>query len=152
MTRLAEPTTRGGRPRSAGPGDAVGRCVAGRPAVAATLREIAALLERVAAGGESGHIDLCRPGQDAHEQARLKETLGPGEVLIVLQADGESTIRETSVQGVWWNEHRDRNGMLVASFLEIAAVPAILMVDPEQLRRGAELLRADLQTVLKSVD
>src|SRR5271166_1116701 len=143
MTRLAEPTTRGGRSRSAGPADAVGRCAAGRPGVAAILREIAALLERVAAGGESGQIDLCRPGQDAHEQARLKEALGPGEVLITLQADGESTIRETSVQGVWWNEHRDRNGMLVASFLEVATVPAILLVDPEQLRRGAELLRAD---------
>jgi hypothetical protein len=99
----------------------------------AILAEIAALLERVAAGGEAVQIDL-------------------GEVLIRLKADGESTIRETSVQGVWWNEHTDRYGNLLAAFLEVARVPAILPVDSEQLRRGAERLRADLQTVSKTVD
>jgi hypothetical protein len=82
----------------------------------------------------------------------LLQALGPGEVLIRLKADGESTIRETSVQGVWWNEHTDRYGNLLAAFLEVARVPAILPVDSEQLRRGAERLRADLQTVSKTVD
>lgn len=119
---------------------------------AAILREIAALLERVAAGGEPGHIELCGKNCGPQERARLWQALGPGEVLIRLQAQGESTIRETAVQGVWWNEHRDRRGKLIAAFLEVACVPAILPVEAEQLRRGAEQLRSDLQAVSKTVD
>ncbi|MGA2710315.1 MAG: hydrogenase expression/formation C-terminal domain-containing protein [Steroidobacteraceae bacterium] len=118
----------------------------------AILAEIAALLERVAAGGEAVQIDLCGPTCSPQIRAKLLQALGPGEVLIRLKADGESTIRETSVQGVWWNEHTDRYGNLLAAFLEVARVPAILPVDSEQLRRGAERLRADLQTVSKTVD
>jgi hypothetical protein len=120
--------------------------------VTAMLAEIAASLERVAAGGEAGQIELCGPACSKQTRAQLLLALGPGEVLIRLKADGESTIRETSVQGVWWNEHTDRYGNLLAAFLEVARVPAILPVDSEQLRRGAERLRADLQTVSKYVD
>lgn len=127
-------------------GDAIGA------GVTAILAEIAALLERVAAGGAAGQIELCGPTCSTQTRAQLLQALGPGEVLIRLEADGESTIRETSVQGVWWNEHTDRCGNLLAAFLEVARVPAILPVDSEQLRRGAERLRADLQTVSKYVD
>ena len=119
---------------------------------AAILSEIASLLERVAAGGEPGHVELCSPRFSPQDRDRLLQALGPGDVLIRLQAQGESTIRETAVQGVWWNEHRDRRGALIAAFLEVACIPAILPVDAEQLRRGAERLRSDLQAVSKTVD
>ncbi len=137
---------RGGRPGSSGSGVVAGA------GVAVILSEIAVLLERVAAGGEAGHIELCASSLSPQDRAGLLRALGPGEVQISLQADGESTIRETGVQGVWWNEHRDRHGRLIAAFLEVACVPAILPVDTEQLRRGAERLRSDLQTVSKTVD
>lgn len=110
--------------------------------VTAILIEIATLLERLAEGGEPGAIDLRSLPISAAERTRLLEALGPGEVQITLQADGESTIHETSVQGVWCNEHRDRGGELIASFIEVARVPAILPVESDELRRGAQRLRA----------
>lgn len=110
--------------------------------VAAILTEIATLLERVAASGEVAAIDLRSLPMSAADRRRLLEALGPGEVEITLRADGDSSIRETGVQGVWWTEHRDRNGALIACYIEIARVPEILPVPEEELRRGAERLRA----------
>jgi hypothetical protein len=109
---------------------------------AAILTEIATLLERVAATGEAAAIDLRSLPMNAADRSRLLEALGPGEVEITLRADGDSSIRETGVQGVWWTEHRDRNGALIACYIEIARVPEILPVPDEELRRGAERLRA----------
>lgn len=110
--------------------------------VTAILIEIATQLEHLADGGESGAIDLRSLPMSPADHAELLKVLGPGEVTITLQADGESTIRETGVQGVWWSDYRDRNGESIAAFIEIARVPSILPVESEELRRGAELLRA----------
>lgn len=110
--------------------------------VVAILNEIAALLEQVAATGEAAAIDLRSLPMSPADRVQLLEALGPGEVEITLRADGDSSIRETGVQGVWWTEHRDRNGAVIASFIEIARVPEILLVPSEQLRGGAERLRA----------
>lgn len=111
--------------------------------VTAILIEIAAQLERLADGGEPGAIDLRSLPISPAEREQLLRALGPGEVTITLQGDGESTINETGIQGVWWNEYRDRGGEVIAGFIEIATVPTILPVEPDQLRRGAQQLRAD---------
>lgn len=110
--------------------------------VSAILVEIATLLDRLADGGEPGAIDLRSLPISPADRERLLEALGPGEVQITLQADGESTIHETGVQGVWRNEHRDRVGETIASFIEVARVPTILPVESDELRRGAQRLRA----------
>ena len=110
--------------------------------VIAILNEIATLLEQVASTGEAAAIDLRSLPMSPGDRAQLLEALGPGEVEITLRADGDSYIRETGVQGVWWIEHRDRNGAVIAGFIEIARVPEILLVPSEELRRGAERLRA----------
>jgi HupH hydrogenase expression protein, C-terminal conserved region len=148
----AEIMITGGTPGPAGAATALDAATAVPTATAAILNEIAALLEQAAAGGEPGHIELGGPRLSAMDRARLLQALGPGDVLIRLLGQGESTIRETAVQGVWWNEHRDRGGKLIAEFLEVASVPAILPVDAEQLRRGAQRLRSDLQPVSNTVD
>jgi HupH hydrogenase expression protein, C-terminal conserved region len=110
--------------------------------VIAILNEIATLLEQVASTGESAAIDLRSLPMSPGDRAQLLEALGPGEVEITLRADGDSCIRETGVQGVWWTEHRDRNGAVIAGFIEIARVPEILLVPGEELLRGAGRLRA----------
>jgi len=110
--------------------------------VAAILTEIATLLEQVAATGEAAAIDLRSLPMSPADRAQLLEALGPGEVEITLRADGDSSIRELGVQGVWWTEHRDRNGDVIACFIEIGRVPEILVVPGEELRRGAGRLRA----------
>ncbi len=109
--------------------------------IAALLSEIASHLEGLAAGGEPAAIDLRGLPMSAAERQRLREALGPGEVRIVLEAAGESSIEETAVQGVWWIEHRTPDGALIASYIEIARVPGILIVPDEELARGAAKLR-----------
>lgn len=113
--------------------------------VSAILTEIATLLERVAATGEAAAIDLRSLPMSPADRSQLLEALGPGEVEITLRADGDSSIRETGLQGVWWTEHRDRNGALVACFIEIARAPEILLVPAEELRRGAQRLRTTVR-------
>jgi hydrogenase-1 operon protein HyaF len=110
--------------------------------VTALLVEIASLLDRLADGGEPSAIDLRGLPMSLADRERLLRDLGEGEVAIALQADGESTIRETGVRGVWWVQHRDRGGEVLAEFIEIARVPGILLVDEDELHAGAQRLRA----------
>jgi hydrogenase-1 operon protein HyaF len=109
--------------------------------VTAILFEIAAHLERLAEGGEPAAIDLRSLPMSPSDRDQLIDALGSGEVTINLDADGESTIRETGVAGVWWNEHHGRSGDLLAAFIEIAHVPGIVAVETDELRRGADALR-----------
>jgi hydrogenase-1 operon protein HyaF len=110
--------------------------------VMAILIEIATQLDRLADGGEPSAIDLRSLPMSQADRDQLLEALGPGEVTITLLADGESTIRETGVLGVWWSEFRDRGGAVIAAFIEIARVPTILTVELDELRHGAQQLRA----------
>jgi len=115
--------------------------------VTALLIEIATHLDRLADGGEPTAIDLRSLPMSPTDLEQLREALGRGEVVITLQIDGESTIWETAVQGVWWTEHRDRDGELLAAFIEVARVPGILLVDSDTLRSGAQRLRASVTDV-----
>jgi hydrogenase-1 operon protein HyaF len=112
--------------------------------VKAILVEIATILEQLANGGEPGAIDLRSLPMSVADRGQLLEALGSGEVTITLRADGESIIRETGVPGVWWNEYHDRGGELIATFIEIAKVPAILPVEIDELRRGVQQLRSGI--------
>jgi hydrogenase-1 operon protein HyaF len=109
--------------------------------VSAILIEIAAQLERLADGGEPGAIDLRSLPMSPDDRQRLADALGRGEISITLQVDGESTIRETGMHGVWWTEYRDRAGECIADFLEIARVPAILPAETGELQGAARRLR-----------
>jgi len=114
--------------------------------VAAILTEIATLLERLAATGESAAIDLRSLPMSPSDRERLTQALGRGEIDIVLHADGDSSIRETGVQGVWWTEYRDCDGEVLAAFIEITRVPEILIVPVGELTRGAVQLREMART------
>lgn len=109
--------------------------------VAAILHEIASRLENLAAGGEVDAIDLRSLPMSPTDREQLLAALGPGEVTITLRAEGESTIRETDIHGVWWTELRDPGGGVIAAYIEIARVPTILAVEDDELKRGAGSLR-----------
>ncbi len=74
----------------------------------------------------------------------LVDESGTGEVDARMQVNGESRIRETAVHGVWWSEHRDSDGALLATVIEVTRVPDILIVAEDDLLRGAARLRASL--------
>jgi hypothetical protein len=113
--------------------------------ILAILAEIATKLDTLFSHGESDAIDLRTLPLSAADSRQLEEALGHGETTIMLQADGESTIRETAVAGVWWHKHRDRQGTLLAEYLEIARVPDILPVESYELERAAADMQSRLQ-------
>lgn len=112
----------------------------------AIIHEITALLDHLAETGEPSAIDVRSLPLSAADRAELLQVLGSGEVDIRIQANGESRIRETAVHGVWWTEHRDSDGALVANLIEVARVPEILVVADEELARAASRLRANIRS------
>ena len=54
-----------------------------------------------------------------------------------VDAEGVSIIRETGISGVWWVEHRNRLGELIAELLEVTRVPEILARAADEIAAGA---------------
>lgn len=107
----------------------------------AVLGEIAALLERLLAGGGNGSIDLRSLPLSPADREWLQQRLGKGEVSISLDAGGASCLTETGVAGVWWVEHRDEQDALRGEFIEVAAVPVLVAAHPEDMAAGLERLK-----------
>ena len=112
--------------------------------VAAVFSELVGMLERVALGGEAATIDLRSLPMSPEDRVELRTTLGQGEVHATLSAEGISTLQETGVSGVWWVEHRDRQGGLVAELIEVTAIPRILEASIEEMAESARRLRTGL--------
>lgn len=114
--------------------------------VAAILTELVSLLERLADGEQPAAIDLRSLPMSPHDRAELRRALGEGEVQATLNADGLSNIRETRVPGVWWLEHHDRHGELIAELIEVTRMPQILMSASDEIAAGARALREQITT------
>jgi hydrogenase-1 operon protein HyaF len=114
--------------------------------VTAILSELAGLLERLANGEEPAAIDLRSLPMSAQDRVALQRALGEGEVQATLNAEGLSNIRETQVPGLWWVEHRDRHGELIAELIEVTRMPQILMSALDEIAAGARALREQITT------
>ena len=80
------------------------------------------------------------------DRVELERALGEGEVQATVNARGLSTVRETRIAGVWWIEHRDPQGELVAELLEVTRVPEILAGAPDDIAAAAQTLREYITT------
>jgi hydrogenase-1 operon protein HyaF len=112
--------------------------------VAAILVELAGLLERLARSNTAAAIDLRSLPMSPQDRAELKSALGEGEVRATVDAEGVSSIREARISGVWWVEHRNRQGDLIAELIEVARVPEILARASDEISRGANALREQI--------
>jgi hydrogenase-1 operon protein HyaF len=143
MSRLAQiPIRIEGLPAAAPPGPAPSGGLGG--GVAALLTELASLLGRLAATRLPAVIDLRSLPMSPQDRTELQHVLGEGEVRATIEAQGLSTLRETGMAGVWWVEHRNAEGELVAELLEIAQVPGILASTFDEIAAGARALREHL--------
>jgi len=75
------------------------------------------------------------------DRSELERALGEGEVKATVRAAGLSTVRETRICGVWWVEHRDEAGELMAELLEVTQVPSILASASDEIAAAARALR-----------
>jgi hydrogenase-1 operon protein HyaF len=114
--------------------------------VAAILSELATLLERLVNGEVPGAIDLRSLPMSPLDRAELQQVLGEGEVQATVNAQGLSKMRETRVPGVWWIEHFDQQGELIAELIEVSRVPQILLSASDEIAAGARALRAQIAT------
>jgi len=112
--------------------------------VMAILAELVGLLERLASGELPASIDLRSLPMSPQDRLALQSVLGDGEVQATLDAHGLSNIRETRVPGLWWVEHRDPEGELIAESIEVTRMPQILMSALDEIGAGAAALRAQI--------
>jgi hydrogenase-1 operon protein HyaF len=112
--------------------------------VAAILSELATLLERLVRGEPSRSIDLRSLPMSPQDRGELQRALGDGEVQATVDAQGISKMRETRIAGVWWVEHFDEQGELVAELLEVSRVPEMLASASDEIAAGVRDLRAQI--------
>lgn len=109
--------------------------------VIALLHEIAEMLEALYTEGLSQAIDVRSLPLAPGELERLREVLGTGEVEATIEAEGLSTVHETSIPGVWWIQHHDAGGAVVAELIDVSRIPEILLAADDDIGRGATILR-----------
>jgi HupH hydrogenase expression protein len=112
--------------------------------ITAILSELVTLLERLVDGEAPAAIDLRSLPMSPPDRAELQRVLGEGEVQATVNAQGLSKMRETLVSGVWWVEHFDQRGELIAEFIEVSRVPEILSSASDEIAAGARALRAQI--------
>jgi len=112
--------------------------------VTAILFELVGDLERLAREKTSATIDLRSLPMSPQDRVELQRALGEGEVQATVNAGGLSNIRETRVPGIWWVEHRDRDGELIAELIEVTHVPEFLTSATDEIASGARNLRAQI--------
>lgn len=118
--------------------------------VAAILIELIAMLERLVANQTPAAIDLRSLPMSPQDRTELKRALGEGEVRATVDAEGVSIIQETRISGVWWLEHRNRLGELIAEALEVTRVPEILSRASDEIAMGANALREQMKVATAS--
>ncbi len=109
--------------------------------VDALLAEVSDLLRNLIAHQRAGSIDLLGLPLSAACLAALEQRLGQGEITAILNASGESRIRETSFPGVWWTSHADEAGRIIAMLIEVTEVPDILRAATKDMATGLERLQ-----------
>lgn len=110
----------------------------------AIVAELTRLLDGLVRHQQTGVVDLRSLPMSAQDRLALKQLLGEGEVQANFDAEGISHFCETGVPGVWWVEHRDRSGELIAELIEVAGVPEILCSAPDEIAVGSRVLEARL--------
>jgi hydrogenase-1 operon protein HyaF len=114
--------------------------------VVAILSELVTLLERLAGGQAPASIDMRSLPMSPEDRSELQRILGDGEVQATFDAQGLSRIRETRVSGVWWVEHFDQAGGLIAEMIEVNRIPDILLSAPDEIAAAARELRAQISS------
>jgi hydrogenase-1 operon protein HyaF len=109
------------------------------------LHEVIHALDRLLETDEPTVIDLASLPFAPGELEQLEEYLGTGELTAELNALGRSQIRETIYPGVWWLEHRNREGDIVGRYIEITRAPQILLSQDADIGAGRARLGDKLE-------
>jgi hydrogenase-1 operon protein HyaF len=106
----------------------------------AVLTEVAEMLRHLIEQNIEDSIDLRSLPLSTADRKWLDRQLGHGEVEILLEASGCSVLTETAYPAVWKVTHNDVNDRVIAEFIEVAWVPAIIKPDARDVKKGYESL------------
>ncbi len=106
------------------------------------LRELLEMVGRLLDAGETSAIDLSALPLTPADLDWLREKLGEGEIVIALQASGDSTLAETACPGVWWVTHHNEQGVVTTQFIEVAFVPELAKAHPQDVAIGRDHLES----------
>lgn len=108
----------------------------------AVLAEIAAALERFAAGGETWTIYIDKMGLTPAERQDIRDTLGQGGIRVSLENSAEpAEWLESGVSGVWYGVFYNRSRQPMLETIEVAAFPPVAAAQPEDTAQGLADLR-----------
>lgn len=125
-------------------GDPAGDRVRERGNALPILHEVRHALGRLIAAGETTQIDLEAIPFGPGDLERLTALLGAGEVSATIAALGPTLIQETAIPGVWLVDYRNSDDERLALHVEVATIPGILRVQPEDLASATAILDARL--------
>ena len=110
------------------------------------LNELLYALDELLNHGKQTTIDIKSLPFGPFDEKRLSTALGQGEVTATIHTLGESRVTETAYPGIWWIEHCNEQGAVVAKFIEVTYMPEILKAQPEDITSA----RQKLSNALKS--
>jgi hydrogenase-1 operon protein HyaF len=113
----------------------------------AVLAEVAEMLGRLLETGKGDSIDLRSLPLSPADKAWLDEQLGRGEVEILLDAGGDSTLTETAYSGVWKVVHRDIDGRVIVELIEVGYVPEIVLPTSLDIQASCDKLQSSLKQI-----
>ena len=90
------------------------------------LHQLVAMHKTLISSGQGNILDLRHEPLEFEEIAALKDLLGEGEINANLTTLGSTTIRETSISGIWWITHVNQEGAVIGEFIEITTCPELL--------------------------
>ena len=108
------------------------------------LSEVAQHLKAFADEGTHYQIDVRSLPLSEGDRAELAKRLGRGEVSATVSVAGDSEVYETAYAGTWWVTHRSRDGSVLAEFIELTEVPALLLSHREDVSAAAKRLAEQL--------
>lgn len=108
------------------------------------LHQVRHALRDLLEAGKSEVIDLRSIPMGPGEEDRLADALGQGEVQVRMSVLGPSEIIETQYPGVWLVTHYNNDSEIIGKFIEICAIPSLVMAQDEDIRAGLVQLKEQL--------
>jgi len=108
------------------------------------LHQVRHALGELLDAGKSEVIDLRSIPMGPGEEDRLADALGQGEVQVRMSALGPSEVIETRYPGVWLVTHFNNDNEIIGKFIEICAIPRLVMAQDEDIRAGLVQLKEQL--------
>ena len=115
------------------------------------LYEVGHALEKFQRCSQTTTIDLRRIPMTQADEQEFEAFLGEGEVNIEIETLGQTKVRETKFPGVWHIVHYNADDEIMGKFITVAAVPDLVLTQPEDAARGLRALNQQIESLTQVI-